>query len=162
MAWSPDGKSIAIGGNGDVRVLDAATGKHVTYYGFHGGLVHSVAWSPDGAYLAIGSASFTVEVWKVASVQNVYTYTGHTTDVFSVAWSPNGKRIASGSADGLVEVWDALTGNNVYTYRGHADIYFGHFTFGSGGAVNGVAWSPDGKRIASASSDTTVQVWNAM
>src|SRR5256885_1078608 len=111
VAWSPDGTSIAIGGNGDVRVLDAATGKHVTYYGFHGGLVHSVAWSPDGAYLAIGSASFTVEVWKVASVQNVYTYTGHTTDVFSVAWSPDGKRIASGSADGLVEVWDALTGN---------------------------------------------------
>ncbi len=36
-----------------------------------------------------------------------------------------------------------------FTYTGHSD------------AVSGVAWSPDGKRIASASSDGTVQVWNA-
>lgn len=77
-----------------------------------------------------------------------------------MAWSPDGKRIASGSADGLVQVWDALTGNNVYTYRGHADYYWGHFT--SGQAVYSVAWSPDGKRIASGSNDMTVQVWQAM
>jgi eukaryotic-like serine/threonine-protein kinase len=61
---------------------------------------------------------------------------------------------------GTVQVWDATTGAHVYIYRGHADFYLGHFT--SNAPVYAVAWSPDGKRIASGSNDTTVQVWQAM
>jgi eukaryotic-like serine/threonine-protein kinase len=160
VAWSPDGKRIAIGGNGPAQVLDATTGQIIAYYGYHGGIVHTAAWSPDGTYLAIGDSDFTVQVWNVATVRNVYTYSGHTSDVLAVAWSPDGpdgKRIASGSSDGTVQVWDALTGGHVYVYRGHADFALGHFTGGS--AVNSVAWSPDGKRIASGGNDATVQVW---
>jgi len=160
VAWSPDSKYIAIGGAGDAIVLDSMTGNILGYYGHHGGSVHALTWSPDGIYLAIGRDDTTVQVWNVATITNVYTYTGHSDDVFTVAWSPDGKRIASGSADGLVQVWDALTGAHVYTYRGHADYYPGHFT--SGKAVNAIAWSPDGKRIASGSDDMTVQVWQAM
>lgn len=160
VAWSPDSKRLMIGGIGDAVLLDAATARVIGYYGHHGGSAHSLAWSPDGTYIAIGRDDTTVQVWNVATTTNVYTYPGHTTDVFTVAWSPDGKRIASGSADGLVQVWDALTGNNVYTYRGHADYYWGHFT--SGQAVYSVAWSPDGKRIASGSNDMTVQVWQAI
>ena len=48
-----------------------------------------------------------------------------------------------------MQVWDATDGGNPYTYKGHSDI------------VASVAWSPDSKRIASASWDKTVQVWNA-
>jgi len=90
-----------------------------------------------------------------------FTYTGHSSTVFAVAWSPDGRHITSGSNDGTVQVWDTLTGGQVYTYRGHADASWGHFTFGSGGAVNSVAWSPTGSHIVWGSSDTTVQVWRA-
>ena len=160
VAWSPNDKYVAIGGIGDAIVLDSTTGIIKGYYGHHGGGVHSLAWSPNGIYLAIGRDDTTAQVWNVATTSNVYTYTGHNSDVFTVAWSPDGKRIASGGGDGLVQIWDALTGEHVYTYRGHADYYPGHFT--SGKAVNSVAWSPDGKRIASGSDDMTVQVWQAM
>jgi WD40 repeat protein len=100
-----------------------------------------------------------VLIWDVATAKNVYTYTGHSGDVFTVAWSPDGKRIASASGDGTVQVWDALTGGHAYIYRGHADFYPGHYI--SGSAVYSVSWSPDGKQIASGSSDATVQVWLA-
>src|SRR5260370_38544222 len=42
-----------------------------------------------------------------------------------------------------------MTGGNVFAYRGHSD------------RVLSVAWSPDGKRIATASTDRTVHVWDA-
>ena len=159
VAWSPDGKYLAIGGLGPAAILDPATAQVVGYYGPHGGAAHAVAFSPDGTFLAVGRDDSTVQVWNITTHTNAYTYIGHTADVFTIAWSPNGQRIASGGADSTVQVWDALTGNHAYTYRGHLDYYWGHLT--SNQSVNTVAWSPDGKQIASGSSDNTVQVWPA-
>ncbi len=158
VAWSPDSKRIAVAGNGDVQIWDAGTAGNVSYYGYHGGTAHDVSWSPGQKYIVV-SAGTTVEVWNVATVKNVYTYDSQGAEVFIARWSPDGKRIASGSSDGLVQVWDAFNGDHPYTYRGHADYYPGHTT--SGGSVNGLAWSPDGKSIASAGNDATVQIWQS-
>ena len=54
---------------------------------------------------------------------------------------------ASASLDKTVKLWDADSGHELLTLRGHSD------------SVTGVAFSPDGKRLASASDDNTVQVY---
>ncbi len=164
LAWSPDGKRIASGSADDtVQVWDALDGKNVYTYHGHSEDINALAWSPDGKRIASGSADDTVQVWDAQTGSHEQTYTRHHDDVTSVKWSPNGEYIASGSKDGTVQVWDAATLKLTYSYEGHVSYQsiFG-WQIKNASPVQAVAWSPDSKQIASASTDHTVQVWNAL
>src|SRR6516162_5685813 len=64
VAWSPDGKHLALGyADGSVQVGDATTGKIAFTVRGHRSHVWALAWSPDGKHLASASWDHTVQVW---------------------------------------------------------------------------------------------------
>jgi len=106
-------------------------------------------------------ADGTLNVWDAPGGQQLGTLsTGHTDRINAVTFSPDGKRMATASADGTAKVWDAATSRLLFSLAamgsGEQDI---------GGLFNGVLaleFSPDGKRLATASAEGTAKVWDAV
>ena len=99
-----------------------------------------------------------INLWDVASGNLLRTLHGHTDCVCAVDFSPDGRTLATANAilfgvrgrdrSCEVKLWDVATGKARTTLTGHPD------------SVRSIAFSRDGKRLASASHDGTVIIWN--
>ena len=130
----------------------------------HSSTVRSVAFSPDGKTLASGSLDNTVKLWDVSTGTELRTLEGHSAEVLSVAFSPDGKTLASGSRKGTIKLWDVSTGTELRTLTPMAKYLIrtrpGASDENGFAAVFSVAFSPDGKTLASGSEDNTVKLWD--
>lgn len=155
LVFSPDGKRL-----GDTTFLDASlwdvmTGKQEAYFQFdstvRGSTGYEVAFAPDNKMAAVGYKDFVV-LWDWERGEEVKRLKGYSSSSWAIGrlgFSRDGKRLASWHL-GRIIVWDVATGEQIQERASHS------------GAADSVAFSPDGKLLASASGgDRTVRLWNA-
>ena len=150
LGYSPDGKTLAAGGQHQVLLLDAASGEVRGRLTGQHGKVTALAFN-SGQFLAVASDSEIrlyqsgKDGWSPAAVPLL---AGHTDVIYALAFGPDGKTLASCGYDRLIKLWDVTTGKPLRDLKDHSD------------AVYGLAFSPDGKLLASAAADRAVKVWD--
>jgi WD40 repeat protein len=150
LAMAPDGQTLASASlGGFVSLWDVTTGGERQRLEIPNAVSPSVTLSPDGRTLAVGgwawNACIKLHCLDIDAERTLTAGSG------PVAFSPNGRRLAStGSLGGwaTVQIWDPATGQELFALRGHQE------------PVWSVAFSPDGRTLASASGDRTIKLWN--
>jgi len=153
LAFSPDGRLLAGAAISTLVAWETAGGAWLASLE-NGAPVNALAWSADGRLLAAGSPDGVVRVWDPAAGVERATVAGHTAGVIRVAFDPAAPpgdvRLATASARDGVQLWAADTGRRV-AHRpqvGHTD------------QVTALAYRPDGRLLATASTDETIWLWD--
>jgi serine/threonine protein kinase len=163
VAFTPSGKSIVTSANDDrVLLWDRATG-HVsaTLRGSSGNvLMTSVAVSQDGRLIAAGDQDGKVYLWGADTKRRVLTLADpHSYGVDTVAFSPNGKLLATGDGNGRTYLWNIPSGTLAGTLDNPGGRVTSQLLGESRTAVYSVAFSPDGKTLATSDTNGNAYLW---
>ena len=153
MAYRPDGKQLAtLSFDGTAKVWDAVTGKEVRtiklpdLLGMENPPAGGISYSPDGDRLAI-SDDRVVRIMDAASGAEVLSLAPADSTTMDAKFSPDGTHLAVASINGTIRI-----------YAGDTGILTLEFLATPAG-IQRIAYSPDGKRIASANQDGA-NVWD--
>jgi WD40 repeat protein len=149
IAFSPDGRRLAMTYRGGTDVLYVATRQRWAHYRQDGHLYPAaLAWSPDGRLLA-SSVARTLTVWDMASGQEVARLEQPKKHFQDAAFSPDGRTLATVSNEATARLWDTATWQERQTFAWAI------------GQLKCVAFAPDGLRCAAGGDKGAIVVWDA-
>jgi WD40 repeat protein len=168
LAYSPDGKILAVGAEEDVVLWETKTNRERGWLRRYGGAVleedpkaprfiatvSGLAFSPDGQVLATRAGESVVRLWDLVLCRPVAALRGCGEDYGPVAFSPDGRFVAASAfrgknkLSGEIMVWDAHSGRLARTIIAHKC------------GVHSLAFSPQGWILASASGEGVIGLWD--
>lgn len=154
MAFDPQGLWLATGvSGGSIEIWDMTNLRMKNKLRVHNVKKHGcfVALAPDGKTLATGASDGVVQLWDTESFQIRRTFKAHP-KTWAMAFSPNGKMLATAAGEwhtsGSAVLWDVSAGTRIAVLEGHEK------------GVTALAFSSDGRLLASGSYDETVKLWS--
>jgi len=158
IAVSPDGSTLAVGGEATaIQVYDLPTRRLKASLEGHHHAVESLDFSPDGKLLASAGGT-TVRLWDTATWKDSGGQIQHSPEMLCVRFSPDGKLLAVSDGESelphykylstTIILWDVAAQAEVRRLMGHTN------------SIWALAFSPDGKTLASGSADQTVKFWD--
>ncbi len=177
VAFLPDGKAVLTGSQDrTLRLWDRATGKELHRFvvpagqamkamrqplllGMPGSNQIVAALSPDGQTLAAVVANNEIQLWDTDTGKEIRRFAGPPNGTGSLQFAPDDKTLAVRSGDRTIHLFDAATGNEIRQIKGKQAqggarvVVAGQFF----GDTPGLAFSPDGKTIASAENEADQQ-----
>lgn len=152
--FSADGARLLAASDDAARMWDTSTGKTLTEYRGHDGVVRSTALSPDGAMVATGGNDRTVRLWNATTGVERHVLGRHEGAIDTVLFSPDGTRIISSGCSACKEkdysalIWSTDGTQSVRLERTVREIVAG-------------AFSPDGSMIVGAGEHGSAMIWDA-
>jgi WD40 repeat protein len=148
LSFSPDGALLAAADQeGSVWLYD--TGDWSVAARLKTGFAYALAFAPDGRRLAVGTETGVLQIWDLAARTQVGNLE-HAERVLSLSWSSRRNLMAVGLWNGDVIIRDGDTYQPADSYTNSGN---------SRRDVNGLGWSPDGRRLAAAHQDARIRIY---
>jgi RNA polymerase sigma factor (sigma-70 family) len=153
VAYSPDGKLIASGSLGSIRLWEAVSGKPVAVLSGYKKHVFSLKFSKDSSQLVSAGIDEMdpgigkLVLWDLAAKRPIFTVS-HNGWVRIAAISSDGKHVAMGCDDGTLLLLDGKSGKEL------------HSLGQPGRFMQAVAFSPDAHSLAAQGDNNSIQLWD--